>query len=131
MYYSNQFEKYKLDIRKTWSQINQVIDKHQKRPKFPQYFLDKDMKVNDDKRIAELFNDFFLNIGPRLSEKIKTPKGKSFKQFLTENISSSFNFDTVDSNRVTNIIRKLKPKSSSGYDDISSIILKLVVIAML
>ena len=43
MYYSNQFEKYKLDIRKTWSQINQVIGKHQKGPKFPQYFLDKDM----------------------------------------------------------------------------------------
>ena len=126
MYYTNQFEKYKSDIKKTWNQINQVIGKHRKGPKFPQYFLDKDKKVSDDKCIAELFNDFFLNIGPRLSERIRSPDGKSFKQFLTENISSSFNFDIVDSNHVDKIIRKLKPKSSYGHDEMSSIMLKFI-----
>lgn len=126
MYYTNQFEKYKSDIRKTWNQINQVIGKNCRESKFPLYFWDKNIKETDNKRIAELFNEFFTEVGPRLCQKIKTPEGKSFKQFLTEHISTSFNFDTVDSNHVAKIIKKLKPTSSFGHDDISTIMLKLI-----
>ena len=125
-YYTSQFEKYKSDIKKTWNQINQVIGKQSKGPKLPQYFTDKGVKVTNDKSIAELFNKFFLEVGPRLSEKIKSPEGKSFKDFLTERISSSFNFEIVDSDHVSKIVRKLKPKSSFGHDDISTIMLKCI-----
>ena len=39
-------------------------------------------------------------------------------------IHSKFNFETVETKKVDEIIRKLKPKSSSGHDGISSSLLK-------
>ena len=43
---------------------------------------------------------------------------------MKEKINSKFHFETVDSKKVEGIINKLKPKSSSGHDGISSSLLK-------
>ena len=80
--------------------------------------------INDDQEIANAFNDFFINIGPTLSEAITEPVNKSYTDFLKEKIQSKFHFETVDSNQVSTIISKLKSKSSSGHDGISAFLLK-------
>ena len=58
-FYHAQFEKYKSDIRKTWSKINELITKKSKSSDFPKYFMDKDEILTDDKDIATCFNNFF------------------------------------------------------------------------
>ena len=78
----------------------------------------------NDQEIANAFNDFFINIGPTLSEAITEPVNKSYTDFLKEKIQSKFHFETVDSNQVSTIISKLKSKSSSGHDGISAFLLK-------
>ena len=45
---------------------------------------------------------------------------------MKQNITSSFSFDTVTPEHISKIIRKLKSKSSSGHDGLSSIQLKYI-----
>ena len=125
-YYKYQFEKYKNDIRKTWGTIKHVLNKHKKSNSFPSYFLMDGMKITNKNEIAENFNKFFTEIGPSLSNKIVTNSSKAYKSFLTDKIACSFDFKTVTVDDVLNIIKKIKPKSSSGHDKISSILLKRI-----
>ena len=74
---------------------------------------------------AEEFNSFFVNIGPKLADKIDIiNKKKTCNAYLTMRIMSSFHFDFIDSTTVTKIINPLKTKYSTGHDGISLKILK-------
>ena len=125
-YYKYQFEKYKNDIRKTWSTIKHILNKNSKSTSFPSYFLLNDEKITNENEIAENFNKFFTEIGPNLSKKITINSSKSYQSFLTEKIDHSFEFEEVTVDDIKNIISKIKPKSSSGHDNISSILLKKI-----
>ena len=77
-YYKYQFEKYKNDIRKTWSTIKHILNKNSKSTSFPSYFLLNDEKITNENEIAENFNKFFTEIGPNLSKKITINSSKSY-----------------------------------------------------
>ena len=126
MYYQKQFELYKSDIRKTWSKINEIITKNKKMPEFPQYFMDKDKILTDDKDIANCFNNFFVNVGPTLSKSIHVASNKSYQSYLTDQIACSFDFKLVTKDEIVKIVRELHPKSSFGQDNISTILLKAI-----
>ena len=122
-YYAEIFEKHKFDIKKTWRSINEILLKTKKAHDFPSYLMVDDEKIENSLEIAIKFNDFFVNIGPALSEKIKSPN-KSFDSFLKKQITCTFHFDTLTPNDVLKAIQKLKPKSSTGHDGISTKLLK-------
>ena len=67
---------------------------------------------------------FFCNIGPELANSIKGPEGKSYKDYLKQNILCSFAFSTVDTDYIKKMIASLKSKSSFGHDGVSGILLK-------
>ena len=78
---------------------------------------------NDSNVIAEGFNDFFVNIGPELANKIPSTK-KPFNSFLYNPTIESLFFVPTDEHEILNIIKNLKAKSSAGVDDISNNLLK-------
>ena len=125
-YYHRQFENYKADIKKTWKQINLLLSKKNKVHDLPKYFFDGNDKLTDNIDIANCFNNFFCNIGPSLANSIQNPQNKSYTDYLKQNILSSFSFSTITSEFTSKIIRKLKSKSSSGHDGLSSIQLKFI-----
>lgn len=125
-YYHRQFENYKADIKKTWKQINLLLSKKNKVHDLPKYFFDGNNKLTDNIDIANCFNNFFCNIGPSLANSIQNPQNKSYTDYLKQNILSSFSFSTITSDFTSKIIRKLKSKSSSGHDGLSSIQLKFI-----
>ena len=126
VYYKKQFENYKCDIKKTWKQINDVLSNKSKTAELPKYFFDGNVKLTENIDIANCFNNFFCNIGPLLANSIENPENKCFSDYLKLNILSSFSFYTVDTESISKIINSLKPKSSSGHDDLSSIQLKFI-----
>ena len=107
-------------------QINEILSKKKKLADNPKHFLDGDRTLTENTDIANCFNNFFSNIGPTLANSIKSPINKSYKDYLKQNIISSFSFDTVTPELTAKIIRKLKSKSSSGHDGLSSIQLKYI-----
>ena len=90
----------------------------------PDYFLFEGRRITNKKDIADKFNDFFVNVGPKFSEKIPQPSDLSYKDFLKKNITSRFSFNLVNSNDIYKTIQKLKTKTSCGYDELSTKILK-------
>ena len=70
-------------MRKTWSTINETINKiNQKKKQFPKSLMLEGQSIYDKSVIANEFNNFFVNIGPNLADKISTPPNKSHKEYL-------------------------------------------------
>ena len=125
-YYHSQFENFKSDIKKTWGQINEILSKKKKTVDLPRYILNGNTTLTENKDIANCFNNFFCNIGPSLAGSIKSPTNKSYSDYMKQNITSSFSFDTVTPDYISKLINKLKSKTSNGHDGLSSIQLKYI-----
>ena len=125
-YYSRKFNKYRSNIKKTWSTIKEIICKKSTSNAFPEYFNVGNSKITDKANIANQFNKYFTNIGPELSQNIKPPPSKNYTDFLTERIASSFSFETITCSETAKVIKSLKPKTSSGHDNLSTVLLKFI-----
>ena len=113
---------YKHDIKKTWSVINETINRKPSN-KTVNTFIINNEKVTDQTEIANSFNNYFVNIGKSLSEQIHT--NCHFSDYLHNSTVTKFKFELVDDAKVENIIKKLKNKSSFGHDLISNKIIKM------
>ncbi len=62
--------------------------------------------------------------------KIKTLRIKSFHQYLSQKYTDKFNFQNINEQDILLIIDKLVPKSSCGFDGISSKIIKMIKVCL-
>jgi hypothetical protein len=131
IYYERLFFKFKDDIRGTWKTINAILNKTKRKSLFPQFFRDGDHITTNQSVITNKFNTFFTNIGPNLSRQIKMPKNKSFRNYLTHNHNHNFQFQNIEVDITNSIIDKLTPKTSCGFDGISTKLVKTIKIALL
>jgi hypothetical protein len=123
-YYHSCFNKFKDDIKKTWSLINEVMNRSQPKKEFPKQFLIDDTYVSDTVSIANEFNRYFSSIGKTLSESVQQPQNRSFEEYLPSPLHSCFKFSPVDSHTVLKVIDHLKRKTSCGFDGLSNKLLK-------
>ena len=93
--------------------------------KLPTFFNINEKQITDKKEIAEQFNNFFINIGPKLASELDTAGKPDLKSYLNMNkLKTVFNFTPIEEEQTKTIITNLKPKNSSGHDNISLILLK-------
>ena len=123
-YYQQCFQKYKSDIKNTWKTIGSLLNKTDSKKDIPSYFVIHDHKLDDQRQIANEFNNYFVQIGSQLANKIVNQQNKSFTQYLKQSQSNIFQFQNIDQQKILKIIDGLSPKSSSGFDGISTILLK-------
>ena len=79
-----------------------------------------EIQHNTDLSIAEEFNKYFANVGPDLSNKIHYNGHKIVESYLLAPTGSQFKFMTVTDEEILKLIRTLTPKTSSGFDNLSS-----------
>ena len=123
-YYSDQFDKNKLNIRHTWSTIKEILNKCKDKKDFPTFFTIKGENITDKTDISNSFNSFFANIGANLSNDIKYMDNKTVSSYLKQRVVSSFRFECVNKTDVTKMIKNLASKNSSGHDGISARFIK-------
>ena len=123
-YYVHEFTKYKNDTRKTWDILKDIINTKKSKSDFPPYFTDLGIKISDSKTIADKFNEYFTKIGPELARSIDTSHKIPFDNYLKSPCQLSFQFQYTTPDSIEKIIGDLKPKSSAGYDNLSSKLLK-------
>ena len=72
--------------------------------------------------IANKFNRYFINIGQSLSEKMQSVH--SSEEYIGQKANSVFKLTAVNEDCIDKVVRKLKSKSRTGYDNISNILIK-------
>ena len=86
------------------------------------------IKVSNRTHIAQGFNEFYSQIGPSLSAKIKAKTDLNPPQFgplhFLSKCDTSFTLEPVSCESLLQIIKKLKDKRSAGVDGISNHLLK-------
>ena len=64
------FSTVESNMRKTWKLINQTMGKKPKQSKIDKPVVNN-QSITDNNKLANEFNEFFVNIGPSLSNEIK------------------------------------------------------------
>ena len=123
-YYYSKFTNFKNDSYKTWGTIKELI-KTKDEMTVTELLINEE-KINDKQLIANEFNNYFCNIGSDLADRINYNCKVDHKYYLKRKINSKFEFKMTNVNEVKNIINDLKPKLSTGHDEISSKLLKVL-----
>lgn len=121
-YYASKLEAAKHNLQKTWKVINTIILRKKAETGIPSV-IQNNQTVNDPKEMADIFNNFFANIGQDLAKKI--PKvDANFRDYLTGSIPQSIFLNPTTACEITTIIAGLKNSDSKGYDELSVCLLK-------
>ena len=94
----------------------------EKRHKMPGEFVWNNRVITDMTDIANEFNRYFISIGHTLSEQIQAVH--SCEEYFGHKADSVFKFSEVTEDCIDKIIKNLKSKSSTGYDNISNKLIK-------
>lgn len=124
-YWQNRFSGVQNNIKRTWDLINNVI-KSNSYSKFPDSFKINDENITDTGKIANEFNNFFVNIGKDLASKIP-PSAAHFTDFLQNDYAKDqFKFNSVSISDIVKVITQLPNKTSYGYDGLSIKLIKKI-----
>ena len=86
-YYERYFKENMGDMRKTWKSTNMIMGRSSRTTEISNIIVDDD--YTDPNDISNALNAHFTKIGPTLANSIPET-GKSFEDFITPLISSSF-----------------------------------------
>ena len=120
-YFNNIFNRHKSDIRKTWCLLNETLNSNVKKQPTHEFLVDTIM-TTDPVIIANKFNEYFINIGNSLADKI--PTAEPFHSYLNHPTNCVFTFQPITEVKISEIIGNLKNKSSYGHDCLSNIMIK-------
>ena len=122
-YYHNILNTYKNDMKRTWATMKEIIgSKRSSGASFPKRLVVNNFDIFDQMTVAENFNNFFSEIGPKLESKIPYSI-ISFEHFLQGDYQILEEKPVAD-DELNEAIKFLKSKKSSGCDEISSDVFK-------
>ena len=126
IYFANEFEKFKFDIKNTWATLNSILNRKKNKGKLPDYLILDGKEIHEKENIANAFNNYFSNIGPSLASKIPANNSNSFESYLDTTIKHTFNFNKVSEAEILSVINSINSKTSSGHDNITTKLLKIL-----
>ena len=109
------FTEQKNDAKKLWLLINSSIGrKCKKGADIPNFFRDNNVIFDNYRDIAGGFNNFFINIGQKLQQKLPAST-KSISGYLGVKVPSNFIFNFVDNGDIIEFALNLNPKLVKGW----------------
>ena len=110
-------------MKKTWDGIRNLINVSKKSTTNINEIVHGDQTFTNNKSIAKALNDYFVNIGPSIEEKI--PKGKSsFQSYLGDQNPVALTLNPCDADEVADIISTFGTSKASGPYSIPTNLLK-------
>jgi hypothetical protein len=119
IYFKTSIDENKHNTKQLWKILKQAIGKENNKSNFPHSFIVENETVSDEDAIAKGFNTFFANIGYNISHNVPQSR-KPFDKYMPHHNVKSIFLDPVHPMDVINVTRKLKPKTSSGSDGVST-----------
>ena len=116
------FEQIKGNMKKTWNMINQIIGRNKKDNQQTVFKKGTDL-VTSPIEIANEFNKFFVNIGPKLAKEINN-SGKDYFEYMNNPLCENIFMKPIVETEIIKIISKFNKNKSPGHDDIGNNVLK-------
>ena len=116
-YYGDELFRAQKDSKKLWSIINSLIQNRTKSEPIKSIKFE-DKILTDNKEIAEVFSNYYKYAAIKKVNAIKSEI--NFEHFLNDKDKrvNTFHLKEIDSNDLLDVIKNIKPKSSSGFDSI-------------
>ena len=120
----------KNNSKKVWNIVNELVYNRKQKNSGPTKILtDTGCTITDPQAIAEEFNKFFVSVGKRMAAKIsvhnKPPDSQSNLNKIKKISNSVFLFPCTFSQKVFNLITKLKDRKACRTIDIETRFIKL------
>ena len=109
--------------KKIWQGIRDIVSISKKSPTMPKEIIYKGESHTDSVDMAKSFNDFFVNIGNTIEEKIP-PGNVHFSNFLKKDNNTVFLLQPVDEKEVKSMILQLNISKSCGPNSIPTKLLR-------
>ena len=124
-YYQNKCVEFKKNGKKMWEMINKINGKINDKTCVIDYLKVNNIKYLTGQDITNQFAKYFCSVGKNFALKTEPSKNplKNYLNKIPANCTSMF-FEPPSVEEVSRLINNLKPKNSSGYDDISNKLLK-------
>ena len=101
LYYLRLFAIHKNDIQKTWIVINNTLNNNSRNSRQSEFIVNNN-KLTDPGDIANAFNDYFINIGRQLSDKIQSPH--HYSDYLHNQVESHLQLKPISEIDIRNRI---------------------------
>lgn len=110
----------------TWRTLNELLNKPRRTTELPKEFIENNSpnSITDPTEIANKFNNYFVNLGPKLANKIRNSSNNTFEKYLTDANPNSMFLSPIYEYEVQTEIKSLNANKSSGYDGYYAKILK-------
>ena len=86
---------------------------------FPKIIIIDDKEISNENKIADKFNKFFTEIGPKLSSKIDN-SNKHFLSYMTNINAPKISNTELTDQELDKAFSSVKRNKSNGFDDIST-----------
>ena len=106
-YYCMQFSKYRDNLKQTWKLIGTLVKRKTKGQSYPARIIYNKKAFTQQADIAELFNNYFVNVGPTLARKIKSDNMDP-TQYISSTPVNSFFLAPVTEAQVLTLFAGLK-----------------------
>ena len=121
LYWSKLISENIRNSKKIWSETSEVLGRGKKKSKMSSTFKLNDKVIKGEKNIANEFNKYFVSVGQNLAKNFT--ESNNHMKYLGPK-KGNFTLNPVNPEIVTNIIKTLKRKSSTGFDKISNNLIK-------
>ena len=127
-YYHKQIFNAKGDGKKIWATINESLNRKRKIEEEINLKNHLNMEISDPEEVCNNFNDYFINLAPELASQIQPPDIPMEDLLINApKPNKKFQLKPITLEEVKKIISTLKPKASSGSDNISNLLIKEIM----
>ena len=122
-YFRKFFSENQSNIANIWKGIRSIISyKSQNSKKTLSLYQNKSL-VSDPSEIVQIFNEYFVSVGPKLASKIATGK-KTFSSYLENAMLNSVYLKPTTEEEISKIISNLNVKKATGPNSVPIFVLK-------
>ena len=125
-YLENKLNEYKGDTKETWRILRLALGIHRVKRINPTSININGNLSTDKSTIVNAFNQHYTSIISETRQKIPTTE-TPYTDYLPPSNPNTIFIAPISSQDINNIVRKLKPKTSFGHDNISTKLLKSVI----
>uniref|UniRef100_A0A8C6M161 Reverse transcriptase domain-containing protein n=1 Tax=Nothobranchius furzeri TaxID=105023 RepID=A0A8C6M161_NOTFU len=126
-YFIKKLEHNRNNIKGIWKVLNGVIRKETGNNNYPQHFIERKNNITNMNEAVDEFNKYFVNIGSKLEEKIIVDEIQTDATEYVERNKKSVFLRAVDEKEIYEIVRNMKNKTSTDWNDIDMKTLKYVI----